>query len=101
MYGCSERAASQTQNVNLSSLIILLEPQSRFGGKPLKLHVVCPQNGTAVLKALVEELPFFAARILSYCCCFFLPPLQRWGRSFPYRRLLQTGKILEKFTPVV
>ena len=28
----------------------LLEPQSRFGGKPLKLQVVCPQNGTAVLK---------------------------------------------------
>ena len=29
-----------------------LEPQSRFGGKPLKLQVVCPQNGTAVLKGL-------------------------------------------------
>ena len=24
----------------------LLEPQSRFGGKPLKIQVVCPQNGT-------------------------------------------------------
>lgn len=28
----------------------LLEPQSRDGGKPLIFQVVCPQNGTAVLK---------------------------------------------------
>ena len=28
-----------------------LEPQSRFGDKLLKIWVVCPQNGTAVLKA--------------------------------------------------
>ena len=27
------------------------EPQSRFGDKPFKSQVVCPQNGTAVLKA--------------------------------------------------
>ena len=26
--------------------------QSRFGDKPFKLRVVCPQNGTAVLKEL-------------------------------------------------
>ena len=31
-------------------LITLLEPQSRFGDQPLKFQVVCPQNGTAVLK---------------------------------------------------
>ena len=30
----------------------LLEPQSRFGDKPLKFQVVCPHNGTAVLKGL-------------------------------------------------
>ena len=30
-------------------VLTLLEPQSRFGDKPLKLQVVCPQNGTAVL----------------------------------------------------
>ena len=30
----------------------LLEPQSRFGDRPLKFQVVCPQNGTAVLKGL-------------------------------------------------
>ena len=33
--------------------LTLLEPQSRFGDQPLKLQVVCPQNGTAVLKGLI------------------------------------------------
>ena len=28
----------------------LLEPQSRFGDNPIKFQVVCPHNGTAVLK---------------------------------------------------
>ena len=32
--------------------LTLLEPQSRFGDKPLKFQVVCPQNGTAILKGL-------------------------------------------------
>ena len=32
--------------------LTLLEPQSRFGDKPLKFQVVCPQNETAVLKGL-------------------------------------------------
>ena len=32
--------------------LTLLEPQSRFGDKPIKFQVVCPQNGTAVLKRL-------------------------------------------------
>ena len=32
--------------------LTLLEPQSHFGDKALKLQVVCPQNGTAVLKGL-------------------------------------------------
>ena len=31
-------------------LLTLLEPQSRFGDKAVKFQVVCPQNGTAVLK---------------------------------------------------
>ena len=30
--------------------LTLLEPQSRSGDKPVKFQVVCPQNGTAVLK---------------------------------------------------
>ena len=29
-----------------------LGPQSRFGGKSLKFQVICPQNGTTVLKGL-------------------------------------------------
>ena len=32
--------------------VLHLEPQSRFGDKPLKFQVVRPQNGTAVLKGL-------------------------------------------------
>ena len=32
-----------------------LEPQSRCGDKPLKFQVVCPQNGTAVLKGLTTR----------------------------------------------
>ena len=32
--------------------LTLLEPQSRFGDKPLTFQVVCPQNGTAALKGL-------------------------------------------------
>ena len=34
------------------TVLTLLEPQPRFGDKPLKFQVVCPQNGTAVLKGL-------------------------------------------------
>ena len=36
----------------------LLDPQSRFGDKPLKFQVICPQNGTAVLKGLSWGLVF-------------------------------------------
>ena len=32
--------------------LTLLEPQPAFGDKLLKFQVVCPQNGTAVLKGL-------------------------------------------------
>ena len=43
--------------------LTFLEPQSRFGDKPLKLQVVCPQNGTAVLKGLMgrwhPSVPWF------------------------------------------
>ena len=37
-------------------LLTLLEPQSRFGDKPLQFQVVCPQNGTAVLKGLTAQI---------------------------------------------
>ena len=29
------------------------EPQSRFGDKPVKFKVICPRNGTAVLKGSI------------------------------------------------
>ena len=45
--------------------LTLLEPQSRFGDKPLKCQVVCPQNETAVLKGLmsciIHPSPSFSA----------------------------------------
>ena len=42
-----------------------LEPQSRFGDKLLEHWVVCPQNGTAVLKGLIVVIAghFFAITI--------------------------------------
>ena len=40
------------QESNASMLEPLLDPQSRFGDKPVKFQVVCPQNGTAVLEGL-------------------------------------------------
>ena len=33
-----------------------LEPQFRFGDKPVNFQVVCPQNGRAVLKGLKATL---------------------------------------------
>ena len=36
---------------------IHLELQYRFGDTPVKLQVVCPQNGTAVLKGLTHKCP--------------------------------------------
>ena len=43
----------------LAPFLAPLEPQSRFGGKPLKFQVFCPQNGTAVLKGLKRKVPNF------------------------------------------
>ena len=34
-------------------MLTLLEPQSRFGDKPVKFQVVLSPNGTAVLKGLI------------------------------------------------
>ena len=46
----------------------LLEPQSRFGDKPLKFQAVFPQNRTAVLKgsSLLEPQPCFGDKILYF-----------------------------------
>ena len=38
----------------LGTRLPLLGPLSRFGNKRVKFKVVCPQNGTAVLKGLTE-----------------------------------------------
>ena len=47
--------------ISLGSILTLLEPQFRFGDKPLKFQVVYPQNGTAVLKGLTRTvLQFFS-----------------------------------------
>ena len=45
-------AASVSNKWYLVAPLTLLEPQSRFWDKPAKIQVVCPQNGTAVLKGL-------------------------------------------------
>ena len=47
----------------------LLELQYRFGDKPPKFRVVCPQNGTAALKGLI---PYPSDRTASL-------PLQPFG----------------------
>ena len=50
--GLSER---RPLRVKTSYELTLLEPQSRFGDKPVKFQVVCPQHGTAVLKGLSRK----------------------------------------------
>ena len=47
---CVNRRCRRREIQNIYST--LLEPQSRFGDKSLNFQVVCPQNGTAVLKGL-------------------------------------------------
>ena len=55
----------------MARALTLLEPQSRFGDKPVKFQVVCPQNGTSVLKGLIcQNTSLFTA--VAYCrwyCC--------------------------------
>ena len=46
--------------------LTLLEPQSAFGDKPLNFQVVCPQNGTAVLKGLIWEFQLYLIVLESY-----------------------------------
>ena len=49
----SERASDQQSICPVNYQVLThLEPQSRWGDKPLKFQAVCPQNGTAVLKGL-------------------------------------------------
>ena len=46
----SVRRANRWFPITSQKGLALLEPQSRFGDKPLRFEVVCPRNGTAVLK---------------------------------------------------
>ena len=39
-------------------VLTLLELQSHFGNKALKFQIVCPRNGTAVLKGVTPLYPF-------------------------------------------
>ena len=77
--------------------LTLLEPQSRFGDKPLKFQVPCPQNGTAVLKGLSSAFVclFVCSFVCSFVCFsssrlsqllsspffFSLPPIHMNGRN--------------------
>ena len=54
--------------------LTLLQPQSRFGDKPLKFQVVCPQNGTAVLKGLTPQFSRSQFWVTEVCC--YLKPLR-------------------------
>ena len=83
------------QNIGSSmyqNVLTLLEPQSRFGDKPVKLEVICPQNGTAVLKGLTPQVRFFAfQRVLptiSWHPCFFVLVLKEWRSDVRTRYLV-------------
>ena len=78
--------------VSQSNFVNLLAPESRLGDKPIKFRVVCPQNGTAVLKvndtdtalyfvlsrAVKSRIPQVGIPILDYVMVLFrlakLPP---------------------------
>ena len=60
--------------------LTLLEPQSRFGDKPLKCQVFCPQNGTAVLKGLeYNNVVYPVSQFFHRKACIFLVLKNRHG----------------------
>ena len=60
--------SSNSHHVHFA-VLTLLEPQSRFGDKPFKFQVVCPQYGTAVLTGLRLNLKDMVVtrRVEFYC----------------------------------
>ena len=46
----------------MGAVLTPLEPQSRFGDKLLEIRLVCPQNGTALLKGLRRSAIFGETR---------------------------------------
>ena len=59
--------------------VSLSEPQPHLGGKPVKLQVACPQNGTAVLNGLSRVFVFVL--YCKVCCSFLLPYLKGFDRE--------------------
>ena len=50
--GALDPAEGRLTGTPFHRLLTLLGPQPRFGDNPVKFQVVCPQNGTAVVKGL-------------------------------------------------
>ena len=87
---------------------VVIAPQSRFGDKLLKIRVVCPQNGTAVLQGLRTTA---CTTVLFFLCtriCFLFHPssiqtFHTWDTSYPpfvlyrcfreHRLLMYTGNL--------
>ena len=66
------RAATIRPLANVCTIILTrLVPQSRFGGKPLKLRVACAQNGSAVLNGLIPRV--HVARFLAHMHRIYRP----------------------------
>ena len=55
------------RNKKIEHILALLEPQSCLRDKPFKLQVICPQNGTAVLKGLTGRTTKI---FVCYLCVF-------------------------------
>ena len=82
-----QKSSSLSPNRDCGSKRVLLEPQSRFGDKPVKFQVVCPSNVTAVLKGLnvcapvCEDPCYRRSRELSWALSRFSPGLMRGVHS--------------------
>ena len=84
--GCSARSACQLgkyyRPVILKSLfgLTLLELQSHFGDRPLKVQVVFPQNGTPVLTGLNHCCPEISYQVPGiFLCAWYVLVLNQSG----------------------
>ena len=53
---CVQKIAEGKISVYARCELILFGPQSRFGDKRLRIWLVCPHNGSAVLKGKVKVM---------------------------------------------
>ena len=67
----------------------LLEPQSRFGDKPLKFQVVCPENGTAILKGLKRNTKEMKLLVVGWT----RHPIRPFRSAVPF-----WGQMLQRYT---